>query len=190
MNSEFYKMSCPNCGGGIEFPEHGLGSQIKCPHCQKPVVLKQQLLATVRVSFRPSWFAPTVIGSVVGAGVAVVTLILLAVFLFGGTPTVQNSDSPAQNPISLQDDLKALQKLTSVNSQQISKEELKAIANGIKAREPSPDSASSNQLPLVLNIEINTQFLLSDCYGENWDEAETNRVELQHDLEHYFNLQK
>jgi hypothetical protein len=50
MNPEFYKISCPNCGGGIEFPEHGLGSQIECPHCRKPIVLKQQLLATSRIS--------------------------------------------------------------------------------------------------------------------------------------------
>jgi|ERR1039457_727623 hypothetical protein len=40
MNSKFYKMSCPSCGGGIEFPAHGIGELIDCPHCQKPVCLE------------------------------------------------------------------------------------------------------------------------------------------------------
>lgn len=37
---------CPSCGGGIEFPAHGVGQQIGCPHChvqmtlQKPVTDK------------------------------------------------------------------------------------------------------------------------------------------------------
>ena len=39
MNSEFYKMSCPNCGGGIEFPAHGVGELTLCPHCASEIVL-------------------------------------------------------------------------------------------------------------------------------------------------------
>lgn len=39
METEFLKMSCPFCSGGIEFPTHGEGSVIPCPHCGKDIVL-------------------------------------------------------------------------------------------------------------------------------------------------------
>jgi hypothetical protein len=37
----YFKMNCPLCGGSIEFPAHGLGEFIGCPHCQKQIQLKR-----------------------------------------------------------------------------------------------------------------------------------------------------
>ncbi len=36
---EFYKIECGHCGGGIEFPAHGSGEVILCPHCAEEVIL-------------------------------------------------------------------------------------------------------------------------------------------------------
>lgn len=36
----YYKISCASCGGKIEFPAHGLGQQVNCPHCSVPVILR------------------------------------------------------------------------------------------------------------------------------------------------------
>ncbi|HEY5505187.1 MAG TPA: hypothetical protein VIK28_08510, partial [Sedimentisphaerales bacterium] len=30
---------CPYCSGLIEFPEHGAGEMIDCPHCKRAIVL-------------------------------------------------------------------------------------------------------------------------------------------------------
>ena len=30
---------CQHCGGGIEFPQHGVGAEIECPHCKCSIVL-------------------------------------------------------------------------------------------------------------------------------------------------------
>ena len=38
--SAYFKNHCPDCGGGIEFPAHGVGEDIACPHCQRLIVLK------------------------------------------------------------------------------------------------------------------------------------------------------
>ncbi|MCS7337386.1 MAG: type II secretion system GspH family protein [Verrucomicrobiae bacterium] len=35
----FYKMRCPDCGGKIEFPAHGVGQQVSCPHCAAVITL-------------------------------------------------------------------------------------------------------------------------------------------------------
>ena len=32
---------CPHCGGGIEFPAHGVGEWIDCPHCREKIQLCQ-----------------------------------------------------------------------------------------------------------------------------------------------------
>jgi hypothetical protein len=35
----FAKCACQHCGGHIEFPIHGLGRKISCPHCGEPTLL-------------------------------------------------------------------------------------------------------------------------------------------------------
>jgi predicted RNA-binding Zn-ribbon protein involved in translation (DUF1610 family) len=35
------KMSCPSCGGHIQFASQNLGQQIPCPHCQKETILRK-----------------------------------------------------------------------------------------------------------------------------------------------------
>jgi hypothetical protein len=35
----YFKNYCPRCGGGIEFPAHGAGRSIPCPHCKTPIPL-------------------------------------------------------------------------------------------------------------------------------------------------------
>ncbi len=40
MNAEQYiKTLCPFCDGSIEFPEHGVGEMIYCPHCGEKIEL-------------------------------------------------------------------------------------------------------------------------------------------------------
>jgi hypothetical protein len=38
--SACFKDDCPNCSGRIEFPVHGLGEEVACPHCQQSIVLR------------------------------------------------------------------------------------------------------------------------------------------------------
>lgn len=33
---------CPHCAGHIEFPTHGIGEEIECPHCGRRTILQQQ----------------------------------------------------------------------------------------------------------------------------------------------------
>lgn len=35
----YIKSECPHCGGVIEFPEHGAGEVIDCPHCTEKIEL-------------------------------------------------------------------------------------------------------------------------------------------------------
>ena len=35
----FLTNHCRHCGGGIEFPEAGIGEEIECPHCKAPIKL-------------------------------------------------------------------------------------------------------------------------------------------------------
>jgi len=37
----FLKVSCPYCGGHIEFPAHGLGQTVACPHCTAMITLQK-----------------------------------------------------------------------------------------------------------------------------------------------------
>lgn len=37
----FLKMSCPACGGHIDFSKENLGREISCPHCQKNIILRK-----------------------------------------------------------------------------------------------------------------------------------------------------
>jgi len=41
MDSQYLSCRCAWCSGKIEFPEHGLGQHIECPHCQKTTRLKR-----------------------------------------------------------------------------------------------------------------------------------------------------
>jgi DNA-directed RNA polymerase subunit RPC12/RpoP len=41
---EYVTNECPHCGGGIEFPQDGVGDWIECPHCQKRIQLKKPAL--------------------------------------------------------------------------------------------------------------------------------------------------
>ena len=36
---------CPHCGGGVEFPEHGVEEWIECPHCRENIQLCQPPIA-------------------------------------------------------------------------------------------------------------------------------------------------
>jgi hypothetical protein len=38
----FAKCACEHCGGRIEFPVHGAGQKISCPHCNWPTLLLTQ----------------------------------------------------------------------------------------------------------------------------------------------------
>jgi hypothetical protein len=36
---KYLECSCTQCGGGISFPDHGVGMTISCPHCSQDTVL-------------------------------------------------------------------------------------------------------------------------------------------------------
>jgi hypothetical protein len=40
-NMKHIKSLCSNCGGSIEFPAHGLGELIDCPHCAEQIKLSR-----------------------------------------------------------------------------------------------------------------------------------------------------
>jgi len=39
---KFFKLHCPKCGGGIEYPSDAAGAAIDCPHCQLRLTLPAQ----------------------------------------------------------------------------------------------------------------------------------------------------
>jgi hypothetical protein len=45
----FAKCICQHCGGHIEFPVHGVGQTISCPHCNWPTILLSGKAAPVEV---------------------------------------------------------------------------------------------------------------------------------------------
>jgi hypothetical protein len=45
----FAKCACQHCGGHIEFPVHGAGQKITCPHCNWPTLLSLSQTAPVEV---------------------------------------------------------------------------------------------------------------------------------------------
>lgn len=43
MNSDFFKVACPHCGGHIEFGQEYEGQTMDCPHCAQPVLLQSSI---------------------------------------------------------------------------------------------------------------------------------------------------
>ncbi len=37
---KYFRIQCPECSDGIEFPANGVGEEISCPHCQRAIVLR------------------------------------------------------------------------------------------------------------------------------------------------------
>src|ERR1043165_3293354 len=52
----FLKAACQHCCNGIEFPEHGAGSEIDCPHCGKQTLLLP--LPKEAEAVEPEWMKP------------------------------------------------------------------------------------------------------------------------------------
>jgi hypothetical protein len=60
-NAVYVKSNCRLCGGSIEFPEHGLGARVLCPHCDEQIELRpigatERILLGVRVWCRERSF--------------------------------------------------------------------------------------------------------------------------------------
>jgi ribosomal protein S27E len=57
---EYLSISCPACGGGVEFPAHGIGTVIPCPHCGRRFALFSPEDSPPKVDYNrpPSRFAP------------------------------------------------------------------------------------------------------------------------------------
>jgi len=49
QSDNFAKCSCQHCGGHIEFPPHGAGRTIPCPHCGSATLLALSRAATVEI---------------------------------------------------------------------------------------------------------------------------------------------
>jgi DNA-directed RNA polymerase subunit RPC12/RpoP len=39
--NDYMTISCPHCGGYVEFPAHGIGQEIACPHCAAIITLQK-----------------------------------------------------------------------------------------------------------------------------------------------------
>ena len=52
----YFKANCPACDGSIEFPAHGLGERIDCPHCNRNIELKRKALVRRLGSGVRGWF--------------------------------------------------------------------------------------------------------------------------------------
>jgi hypothetical protein len=51
--------SCPECSGKVEFPAHGIGEEIECPHCQIPFALYDESEDSQQVGGSIDWHAET-----------------------------------------------------------------------------------------------------------------------------------
>jgi hypothetical protein len=55
-NVSYIKTLCPLCGGSIEFPEHGAGQWVECPHCIKKIQLQGPSNKNPLVAFLAGFF--------------------------------------------------------------------------------------------------------------------------------------
>ena len=63
--------NCPHCGGAIEFPVHGVGEWIECPHCQQRIQLvKPALLARFLGGANPGGMWAIVLAGAMVSGTA------------------------------------------------------------------------------------------------------------------------
>lgn len=46
-NEQFLTHHCKHCGGGIQFPACGVGTEIACPHCEKTIILEAEADTTL-----------------------------------------------------------------------------------------------------------------------------------------------
>ena len=46
MSNSYFLTFCQHCDGSIEFPAHGLGEKVDCPHCGREIDLRELSLAT------------------------------------------------------------------------------------------------------------------------------------------------
>jgi hypothetical protein len=77
--TKFLKCACANCGGRIEFPAHGVGSTIPCPHCNFPteLVLETPVVATAVARRSKKWFIAGAVILAVGA-IAITAILVTA----------------------------------------------------------------------------------------------------------------
>ncbi|MCX6897340.1 MAG: hypothetical protein NT105_01450 [Verrucomicrobia bacterium] len=47
QDTEFLNGKCPSCQGHFEFPKHGLGQTVECPHCRALITLLEQKEETI-----------------------------------------------------------------------------------------------------------------------------------------------
>lgn len=113
-NEIFLLHICPNCSGRIEFPSHGLGEEIDCPHCTHRTVLREQKqpqiqhAAETRRSLLP-------IGVV--AAVAVLALFALGTLLFAGKEKQKARQEMKAELVALKVGLRDGLSLTEIRSQ-------------------------------------------------------------------------
>ena len=55
---EFITCACNHCDGKIEFPYHGVGTEVECPHCHIPTTLFQPAAGASPSSDTAPGFAP------------------------------------------------------------------------------------------------------------------------------------
>jgi hypothetical protein len=84
----FLHTCCEHCSGPIEFPEHGLETEISCPHCGTPIRLRNGL------SPRAGGPPPRKAKSVPTREVSAVTRMKVAEFLSAGAPEKEESSIP------------------------------------------------------------------------------------------------
>jgi hypothetical protein len=68
----FAKCACQHCGGHIEFPIHGAGRKISCPHCGEPTLLTRAAPVEIgggRVARKRIYWTLAIAACLVAAGV-------------------------------------------------------------------------------------------------------------------------
>jgi len=68
----FAKCACQHCGGHIEFPAHGAGQKIACPHCKWPTLLSLTQTAPVEIGGGPVARKRIYVAFAIAAGVVAV----------------------------------------------------------------------------------------------------------------------
>jgi len=93
----FAKCVCQHCGGHIEFPAHGAGQKIDCPHCKWPTMLSVSKAPSVEVGGGRAARKRVYMAFAIAAGVVVAATGVIYVLL-NPNPNLNPKDSSTVRP--------------------------------------------------------------------------------------------
>jgi hypothetical protein len=150
MNAEQYiKTLCPFCDGSIEFPEHGVGEMIDCPHCQSQIVLRQ--IAPKEKPQRTHWLKPSHV------------IAIICVLFVCGTILYVRRDSQAQKAQGWQAPADEIVKSDPLGIE--SKNERKLTEAQVGLKKPDPLGWETAPTPLTIAPSIRKSTPIEDLGG-------------------------